>query len=64
MTNFQLFMPSPNVLRSKIPYTVGGGAHIDDDQFPTFDAEPKSARLQNYGFMFFRDLCDDRYFET
>ena len=42
MTNFQLFMPSPNLLQTQIPYMVaekGGGASRS-----TFDAEPKSAK--------------------
>ena len=38
MTNFQLLMLSPNLLKSKIPYMVVEA--VSYDQFPTFDAEP------------------------
>ena len=46
--NFQLLMLSPNQLKSNIPYAPGkgrGGVH--DGQLPTFDAESKSAKIQN-----------------
>ena len=45
--NFQLLMLSPNLLRSQIPYTLGGGG-VHDEQLPTFDAESKSAKIPNY----------------
>ena len=49
MTNFQLLMLSPNLLKSQIPILVRGG--VGDDQFPTFDAEFKSAKIpkSHYG---------------
>ena len=47
-TNFQLLMLSSNLLKSKIPMCrVGGGGGIDGNQFPTFDAEFKFAKIQN-----------------
>ena len=45
-TNFQLLMLSSNLLKSKIPmFRVGGG--VSGNQFPTFDAEFKFAKIQN-----------------
>ena len=45
-TNFQLLMLSSNLLKSKIPmFRVGGG--VNGNQFPTFDAEFKFAKIQN-----------------
>ena len=51
MTNFQLLMLSPNLLKSQSPITVGGGGGVSDNQFPTFDAESKSAQIpkSHYG---------------
>ena len=48
-TNFQLLLLSPNLLKSKIPmYGVGGGGgETHGNQFPTFVAESKFARIQN-----------------
>ena len=43
--NLQLLMLSPNLLKSQIPYMVGGGGF--QTQFPTFDAEPKYAKIPN-----------------
>ena len=43
--NFQLLMFSPNLLKSKIPMLGGGGG--GGDQFLTFDAESKFAKIQN-----------------
>ena len=41
--NFQLLIPSLNLLKSKIPYVSGeGGGGLD----PTFDPESKSAKIQ------------------
>ena len=50
-TNFQLLMPSPNLLKSTVPiFRNGGGggsggAH--GSQFPTFDAESKFAKIHS-----------------
>ena len=45
-TNFQLLILSSNLLKSNIPMLrVGGGAC--GDQFPTFDAEFKFAKIQH-----------------
>ena len=45
-TNFQLLMLSSNLLKSKIPmFRVG---EIGGNQFPTFNAEFKFAKIQNY----------------
>ena len=44
-TNFQLLMLSSNLLKSKIPMSGGGG--VRGNQFPTFDAEFKFAKIQN-----------------
>ena len=56
-TNFQLLILSSNLLKSKIPMSgggrgvggwgvvMGGGFHVN--QFPTFDAEFKFAKIQN-----------------
>ena len=48
-TNFQLLMLSSNLLKSKIPMWGGGGGGggIGGNQFPTFDAEFKFAKIQN-----------------
>ena len=43
-TNFQLWMLSSNLLRSKIPISRGGGWW---NQLSTFDAEFKFAKIQN-----------------
>ena len=43
-TNFQLLMLSSNLLKSKIPMLREGGG---GNQFPTFDAEFKFAKIQN-----------------
>ena len=43
-TNFQLLMLSPNLLKSKVPILEGG---VRGNQFPTFDAEFKFAKIQN-----------------
>ena len=48
-TNFQLLMLHPNLLKSQNPITVGEGEGVGDDQFPTFDAESKSAKKSHYG---------------
>ena len=47
MINFQLLMLSLNLLKSQSPITVGGGGRdgVADDQFPTVDAESKSAKI-------------------
>ena len=45
MINFQLLMLSPNLLKSQSPIMVGGEGKGVDDQFPTFDAESKSAKI-------------------
>ena len=45
-TNFQLLMPSSNLLKSKIPMLRVGG-RVGGNQFPTFDAEFKFAKIQN-----------------
>ena len=48
-TNFQLLMLSSNLLKSKIPMSGwgGGGGWVCGNQFPTFDAEFKFAKIQN-----------------
>ena len=46
VTNFQLLMLSPNLLKSQISYTVGGG--VGDGQLPTIDAESNSAKISNF----------------
>ena len=48
-TNFQLLMLSSNLLKSKIlMLRVGGwGGGVGGNQFPTFDAELKFAKIQN-----------------
>ena len=44
-TNFQLLMLSSNLLKPKIPmFRVEG---VSGNQFPTFDAEFKFAKIQN-----------------
>ena len=45
MANFQLLMLSPNLLKSKNPFTVGGGLGGVKIQLPIFDAESKSAKI-------------------
>ena len=45
MTNFQLLMLGPNLLKSQSSFMVGVGGGIGDDQFPTFYAESKSAKI-------------------
>ena len=49
MTNFQILMRSPNLLKSKSPIMkvgvgVGGGV-VGDDQCAPFDAESKFAKI-------------------
>ena len=44
-TNFQISMLSSNLLRSKIPMFRWGP--VSGNQFPTFDAEFKFAKIQN-----------------
>ena len=49
--NFQLLMPSPNLLKSKLPMFGGGGGEGSVcvcvwNQFPTFDTESKFAKIQ------------------
>ena len=48
-TNFQLLMPSSNLLKSKISMLRVGewGEGEGGNQFPTFDAEFKFAKIQN-----------------
>ena len=46
-TNFQLLMLSSNLLKSKIPMSGGWGGGGWWNQFPTFDAEFKFAKVQN-----------------
>ena len=48
-TNFQLLMLSSNLLKSKIPMLRVGGwvVGVGGNQFPTFDAEFKFAKIQN-----------------
>ena len=41
--SFQLFMLSPNLLKTKFPYVQGGGGWGSRTQLPTFDTESKSA---------------------
>ena len=51
-TNFQPLMPSPNLLKFQSPIYGGkGGGGVGDNQFPTFDAESKSAKIpkSHYG---------------
>ena len=39
-------MLSPNLLKSQIPMSgVGGGRGVGANQFPTFDAESKFAKI-------------------
>ena len=48
MTNFQHLMLGPNLLKSQSPITVGaggGGGRAGYNQFPTSDAESKSAKI-------------------
>ena len=51
-TNFQLLMLSTNLLKSKIPMLRVGGwvGEAHGNQFPTFDAEFKFAKIQNSHF--------------
>ena len=55
LTNFQLLILSPNLLKSKFPYVHwgvgvvgggGGGVGRFGYQLPTFDPESKSAKTQ------------------
>ena len=46
-TNFQLLMLSSNLLKSQIPMSRVGGREVSGNQFPTFDAEFKFAKIQN-----------------
>ena len=46
-TNFQLLMLSPNLLRSQIPYMVGGGGGFMMTNFQLLSAESKSADIPN-----------------
>ena len=47
-TNFQLLLLSLNLLKSKIPMSGwGGGGWSHGNQFPTFVAEFKFAKIQN-----------------
>ena len=46
-TNFQLLMLSPNLLKSQIPMSGEGGGEVGGNQFPTFDAESKFAKIPN-----------------
>ena len=48
-TNFQLLMLSPNLLKSKVPIFGGGGGGSRGNQFPTFVAESKFAKIQRGG---------------
>ena len=47
MTNFQLLIFSPNLLKTQIPYTVLEGGWGLGIQLSTFDAESKSAKTPN-----------------
>ena len=47
-TNFQLLLLSQNLLKSKVPLFRGGRAH--GNQFPTFVAESKFAKIQRSHF--------------
>ena len=48
-TNFQLLMLSSNLLKSKIPMLrVGGWGGVGGNQFPTFNAEFKFAKIQKF----------------
>ena len=47
-TNFQLLMLSLNLLKSKIPMSMGGGGGCWWNQLSTFDAEFKFAKIQNF----------------
>ena len=50
-------MLSPNLLKSKVPIFGGsgggggGGAGVGGNQFPTFDAEFKFAKIQSSHFL-------------
>ena len=46
-TNFQFLMLSSNLLKSKIPMLRVGGGGAHGNQFSTFDAELKFAKIQN-----------------
>ena len=46
-TNFKLFMLSPNLLKSKFPLSSEGEGGFGGNQFPTFDAEFKFAKIQS-----------------
>ena len=46
-TNFQLLMLSSNLLKSIIPMFRVGGGGVGGNQFPTFDAEFKFAKIHN-----------------
>ena len=48
-TNFQLLMLSPNLLKSQIAMSgrYGRGGGFGGNQFPTFDAESKFAKIPN-----------------
>ena len=45
LTNFQLLMPSPNLLKSPNSLYGGAGGGVGD-QLPTFNAESRSAQFQ------------------
>ena len=46
-TNFQLLMLSSNLLKSNIPMLRVGGVGAHGNQFPTFDAQFKFAKIQH-----------------
>ena len=45
----QLLMPSPELLKTKIPIYGGGGRWVGErgDWWPTFDAESRNAKIPN-----------------
>ena len=44
-------MLSPDLLKSQITYTLGGGG-VGDGQLRTFDAESKSTKIQKFPIQF------------
>ena len=57
-TNFQLLLLSPNLLKSKVPISRGGGGG-GWNQFPTFNAESKFAKKKKN---FFGQKCAWEWF--
>ena len=55
MTNFQLLMLSPNLLKSQSPIMVGRGEGWQP--IPTFEVESKSAKIPNSHYGMWLCVC-------